>query len=80
MRYDARGAGKVTLLHDSARSDGNTGSHHHVVCIRCRRVCDLDAPEFDHLVQDRTVLGEFQVLGCAVEIRALCKACRKRGS
>ena len=31
-------ARKVTPLHDSARYDGNTDPHHHVVCVRCRRI------------------------------------------
>ena len=70
-------AGKVTLLHDAARYDGNTDSHHHVVCIRCHRVCDLEAPQFDRLFKNGATLGEFELLGCSVEIRALCKRCRK---
>jgi len=74
---EAGEAGKVTLLHDAARYDGNTDSHHHVVCIRCHRVCDLEAPQFDQLFKDGATLGEFELLGCSVEIRALCKPCRK---
>jgi rubrerythrin/Fe2+ or Zn2+ uptake regulation protein len=37
-------ARKVTPLHDSARYDGNTAPHHHVVCVRCRKICDIDVP------------------------------------
>jgi Fur family peroxide stress response transcriptional regulator len=74
---DAGEAGKVTMLHDAARYDGNTDAHHHVVCIRCHRVCDLEAPQFDRMFKDGATLGEFVLLGCSVEIRALCKRCRK---
>jgi Fur family transcriptional regulator, peroxide stress response regulator len=74
---EAGEAGKVTLLHDAARYDGNTDSHHHVVCIRCYRVSDLEAPQFDRMFKDGATLGEYELLGCAVEIRALCKRCRK---
>ena len=77
MLCEAGEAGKVTLLHDAARYDGNTDSHHHVVCIRCHRVCDLEAPQFDQLFKNGATLGEFELLGCSVEIRALCKRCRK---
>jgi Fur family peroxide stress response transcriptional regulator len=70
-------ARKVTPLHDSARYDGNTEPHHHVVCVGCRKICDLDAPEFNHLLRGRRNLGDFQLLGCSVEVHALCKECRK---
>lgn len=71
-------ARKVTPLYESARYDGNTGPHHHVVCVRCKRVEDLEAPEFDTLLAGRRTLGEFELLGCSVEVRALCSRCRKR--
>src|SRR5271155_5581005 len=35
-------ARKVTVLHDSARYDGNTAAHHHVICVRCRRIRDVE--------------------------------------
>src|SRR5271156_1698830 len=35
-------ARKVTMLHDSARYDGNLAPHHHVVCVKCRRVRDIE--------------------------------------
>ncbi|HLK86863.1 MAG TPA: transcriptional repressor [Candidatus Binataceae bacterium] len=69
-------ARKVTPLHESARYDGNTRPHHHVVCIRCKRIADLEAPQFDTLLAGRGTLGEFQLLGCSVEVRALCHRCR----
>lgn len=70
-------ARKVTPLHDSARYDGNTQPHHHLVCVRCRQVSDVEMPEFNDLLQGRTRLGEFELLGCAVEIQALCGRCRR---
>lgn len=75
---DVGEARKVTPLHETARYDGNTRPHHHVVCVRCKRVEDLEAPEFDTLLAGRQTLGEFQLLGCSVEVRALCHRCRKR--
>jgi Fur family peroxide stress response transcriptional regulator len=69
-------ARKVTPLHDSARYDGNTEPHHHVVCVRCRKIRDLDAPELNDLLGGRHSLGEFLLLGCSVEVHALCKRCQ----
>ena len=69
-------ARKVTLLHDVARYDGNVEPHHHVLCVRCRRVHDIEIPEVDKLLEGRTSLGQFALLRCSVEIDALCRRCQ----
>ena len=69
-------ARKVTLLHDIARYDGNVEPHHHILCVRCRRVQDIEIPEVDKLLEGRTSLGQFALLGCSLEINALCRRCR----
>ncbi len=69
-------ARKVTLLHDLARYDGNVAPHHHVLCVRCRRVDDIEIPEVDKLLEGTTSLGQFALLRCSLEIEALCKRCQ----
>jgi Fur family transcriptional regulator, peroxide stress response regulator len=69
-------ARKVTLLHDMARYDGNLEHHHHVLCIRCRRVHDIEMPEMDKLLEGTPILGQFALLRCSLEIEALCKRCQ----
>jgi len=69
-------ARKVTLLHDAARYDGNVEPHHHVVCIRCRRLHDIEIPEVDKLLEGTPSLGEFTLLRCSLEIEALCRRCQ----
>ena len=69
-------ARKVTPLHQSARYDGNVRPHHHLVCVECRRIVDVEAPEFDDILAGQEQLGEFEILGCAVEIHVRCGACR----
>jgi Fur family transcriptional regulator, peroxide stress response regulator len=73
-------ARKVTPLHDSARYDGHVAPHHHVVCVRCRRIRDIEMPEVDRFLDGRTTLGEFALLGCSLEIDALCKRCRMKSA
>jgi len=68
-------ARKVTMLHDSARYDGNLTPHHHVICVKCRRIRDIEIPELDRVLQGRSELGEFTVLGSSLEIQALCESC-----
>ena len=72
-------ARKVTLLHDVARYDGNVEPHHHVLCVRCRRVHDIEIPEVDKLLEGRTSLGQFTLLRCSLEIEALCSRCQLAG-
>ena len=69
-------ARKVTALHQSARYDGNVKPHHHLVCVDCRRIVDVEAPEFDQILAGHRELGEFEVLGCSVEIHVRCGECR----
>jgi Fur family transcriptional regulator, peroxide stress response regulator len=68
-------ARKVTTLHDSARYDGNITPHHHVVCVKCRRVRDIEIPELEQLLRGRAAIGDFKVLGSSLEIQALCSEC-----
>jgi len=68
-------ARKVTTLHDSARYDGNLAPHHHVVCVKCRRVRDIEIPELEQVLRGRAAIGDFKVLGSALEIQALCSEC-----
>ncbi len=69
-------ARKVTMLHDSARYDGNVAPHHHVLCVRCRRVHDIEIPEVDKLLAGTRSLGQFALLRCSLEIDALCRRCQ----
>ncbi len=43
-------ARKVTTLHDSARYDGNLAPHHHVVCVRCRRIRDVEISGLERVI------------------------------
>ena len=68
-------ARKVTMLHDSARYDGNITPHHHVVCVQCRRIRDIEIPRLDRMFAGQSELGEFTVLASSLEIHALCDEC-----
>src|SRR5579863_2975794 len=68
-------ARKVTALHDSARYDGNITPHHHVVCVECRRIRDIEIPRLGRLLAGQSELGEFTVIGSTLEIHALCEEC-----
>lgn len=69
-------ARKVTALHDSARYDGNVAPHHHVVCVKCRAIRDIEIPALDAMLEGRSELARFRVIGSSLEIRAVCENCR----
>src|SRR5579859_5047763 len=73
-------ARKVTMLHDSARYDGNLAPHHHVVCVRCRRVRDIEIAGLERVLDGHAALQGFQPLGWSLEIQALCDSCREEAS
>ena len=75
---EAGEARKVTPLHDSARYDGHAEPHHHVVCVRCKQIRDIEMPAADRLIEGRTSLGEFALLGCSLQINALCRRCQTK--
>src|ERR1700678_719482 len=73
-------ARKVTMLYDSARYDGNLAPHHHVVCVRCRRIRDVEISGLERVIDGHAALKGFQPLGWSLEIQALCDSCRKQDS
>ena len=68
---------RLTPLHETVRFDPITKPHHHVVCIRCKEVSNLDSPEFDSLTIPEHVRRRNIVLGHSVYVNVLCPACRK---
>ncbi|MGH7984774.1 MAG: Fur family transcriptional regulator [Candidatus Binataceae bacterium] len=69
-------ARKVTPLHDSARYDGNLEPHHHVICVHCRQIRDIQIEGLDRVLDRNGPITGFTPLGCALEVRALCDRCR----
>jgi len=49
-----------------------------VVCVQCKQIRDIEMPEADRLIKGKNTLGEFALLGCSVQINAICKECRTK--
>jgi Fur family peroxide stress response transcriptional regulator len=74
--------GAVRQVHHSGggvRFDGNTSRHHHLVCTRCNRVIDLEAPSLNQLPLPQASPGGFEIQDYSVHFVGTCGACRKRG-
>jgi Fur family peroxide stress response transcriptional regulator len=69
-------ARKVTLLHDSARYDGNLSPHHHVICVSCKRIRDIEVSGIEPILENHKAPEGFEALGWSLEMQALCADCR----
>lgn len=58
------------------RFDANRAPHHHLVCVRCNRVADLEEPALDQLTIDSQRLRGFTVIGHHVQVFGICPACQ----
>jgi Fur family transcriptional regulator, peroxide stress response regulator len=71
----------VNSLHEHGRYEAallGTGAgkpHHHLVCIRCKRVPDLHDRRFDSLRFGAEAQG-FEVRAVRVQVEGLCPSCR----
>lgn len=73
-------ARKVEHSGPAARFDSNLDRHHHLVCVECDRVIDLEDPSLDELPVAAAAETGFQVIDYSVYFRGLCAACREAGT
>jgi len=74
----------VNILHEQGRYEAalpGTGagrSHHHLVCVSCKKVIDLHDERLDSIrVSPRETQG-FEVRAVRVQVEGLCPDCRNR--
>jgi Fe2+ or Zn2+ uptake regulation protein len=64
-------------LGPATRFDPNTGQHHHLVCVGCSRVIDIEDTRLDNLpVPDRKRTG-FRITDYSIHFTGLCAECQK---
>lgn len=72
----------VNTLHEHGRYEvslpgtGAGGPHHHLVCVRCRRVSDLHDRRLDGFQLAPHQAQGFQVRAVRVQVEGLCPDCR----
>ena len=66
---------KVTPLHDLARYDGDIEPHHHLVCLRCRKIVDIHEDALNNL-QPPGDTG-FKIEGYRIQFEGLCSVCAR---
>ncbi len=62
----------------AVRYDRRTDRHHHLVCMRCNRVIDIQDARLDALPVPDTRRFGFVVSDFKVQLRGTCKECREQ--
>ena len=68
---------EVNYWHDRSRFDANVTPHHHLICLGCRAIFDLEDRALNQLPHKSNIPKDFQVLSHQVEFYGLCAACQK---
>lgn len=63
---------------DTAHFDANLDEHHHLVCVRCHSVRDLELDELPMPFEPPEHLHGYRVLGQRLHVMGLCPTCRKK--
>lgn len=68
--------GSVVSVGYSKRYDPITSRHHHLVCVRCKKIMDFSSKEFDLLEPPAHLGSHFKALRTNVQVEGVCKDCR----
>jgi Fur family peroxide stress response transcriptional regulator len=66
----------VPVQEGAARFDANMDSHHHLVCLKCRKIEDLYDDVLDRLKISAKSINGYLVESHRVEFRGYCRKCR----
>lgn len=69
---------EVSLHHGSLRVEPNQRPHHHLVCVQCKSITDLDEREFEPVRLKRKLPRGFQVTRIAVDVLGICQSCSSK--
>lgn len=67
---------EVNYWHDQARFDANVTPHHHLICLGCRAILDIENRALDRLTSCMAIPKDFQVIDHQVEFYGYCHICQ----
>ena len=71
---------KLELAGMQRRYDGDTSDHHHVRCVNCGRVADINMPPLSVEQFLEHVPSDFEVIGYRLKLLAICSKCAEAGA
>lgn len=69
---------EVSFHHGALRVEPNSRPHHHLVCVRCRAISDLDESEIGPVKLDYRLLRGFQIKRISVDVLGICEECSSK--
>jgi Fur family transcriptional regulator, peroxide stress response regulator len=70
---------RLTPLHETVRFDPILEPHHHVVCVRCKKVTNFNDAKLDSLALPASINRNSTVLGYTISVHVVCSDCRRSG-
>jgi Fur family peroxide stress response transcriptional regulator len=67
---------ELTIDSNKKRFDPNTEHHHHLICVKCKKIIDIHR-DYKLPVSDKEVSG-FEVIGNHIEFYGICRECKQR--
>ncbi|MBN2000442.1 transcriptional repressor [candidate division KSB1 bacterium] len=67
----------VNNLHDTMRYDPITKQHHHIICVKCKKIIDVFDEELDFIKIPQSVTDGNRLLGFKVHFNVICSNCRE---
>jgi len=68
---------KVTQLHDIVRYDFNKDFHHHLVCIKCKKITDIENESLNNIPIPKNIEKGFKIINYQVQFDGICKECQR---
>ena len=65
----------VTPLHETVRYDAEIDPHHHIVCIRCKKIVDLNDSKLNKLHIPKIVKKGNTLIGFNIQFNVICSDC-----
>jgi len=62
----------------ATRYDPRTEIHHHLICLRCDKIIDINDQHLDSLKIPDTSAFDFEVADFRVQLRGICRDCREK--
>ncbi len=68
---------QVARLHGITRYDVNNEPHHHLMCVQCRKIVDVEDEVLPRLTLPEEQRRGFEVFNYQIQFEGLCEECRK---
>jgi Fur family peroxide stress response transcriptional regulator len=69
---------RIQAVDNVARFDTNLHPHHHLICIKCKKIEDFYWPDFDELAYPESATEWGKIDSGHVELWGYCRKCRRK--